>query len=385
MLKLYTLIAFALTGCAFSAAPAQPVRVHMSSDNFEPAASRSGASGDGIRFGEFLGRPAVYLPSGLLTVKAARFRDGIVDADVANKPGGLFLGIAFRVESEANMEVIYLRPGASDTIEAMQYTPRLNGDAIWQLLNSVHEKAKAHIPQNQWIHIKLSVRGRACRVFLNDSKVPSLVVTNLRRGDSEGGIALWSLGGGGYFSNLSYTPLPARNPLPDLPPFRRAGLLSNWELSPAFDAADVNAEDYPTSIAQWENVHTEDPGFVLINRYRTSPAMFPMPSREQMRAGRVKGAKVVFARTYIPSMTGEEKILKLGYSDEIVVYLNQKPIFREKNALSYRDDDALGTFGLNNAIPIHLQPGKNELLVAVTEYNGGWAFQCELSPDHKSK
>ena len=113
--------------------------------------------------------------------------------------------------------------------------------------------------------------------------------------------------------------------------------------------------------------------------------MFPMPSREKMRVGRVKGAKVVFARTYISSMAGEEKVLKLGYSDEIVVYLNQKSIFSEKNALSYRDNDALGTFGLNNAIPIHLQPGKNELLVAVTEYNGGWAFQCEFSPDYKPK
>jgi len=384
-MKLHTLIASALTGCVFSATQAQPVRVHMSPDNFELAASRSGSSGDGIQFGEFLGRGAVYLPSGLLTVKAAKFRDGIVDADVANKPGGLFLGIAFRIESEANMEVVYLRPGASDTIEAMQYTPRLNGDAIWQVLNSAHEKAKAHIPQNQWMHIKLIVRGRTCQVFLNASTVPALVVTNLRRGDSEGGIALWSLGGGGYFSNLSYTVLPARNPMPDPPPFRRDGLLSNWELSPAFDAADVDAEKYPTSIPQWENVHAEDPGFVLVNRYRTSPAMFPMPSREKMRVGRVKGAKVVFARTYISSMAGEEKVLKLGYSDEIVVYLNQKPIFSEKNALSYRDDDALGTFGLNNAIPIHLQPGKNELLVAVTEYNGGWAFQCELSPAFKPK
>ena len=113
--------------------------------------------------------------------------------------------------------------------------------------------------------------------------------------------------------------------------------------------------------------------------------MFPMPSREKMRGGRVKGAKVVFARTYVSSMAGEEKVLKLGYSDEIVVYLNQKPIFRDKNALSYRDDDSLGTFGLNDTIPIHLNPGKNELLVAVTEYNGGWAFQCELSPDQTPK
>jgi hypothetical protein len=38
------------------------------------------------------------------------------------------------------------------------------------------------------------------------------------------------------------------------------------------------------------------------------------------------------------------------------------------------------TFGLNDQTDIHLNPGDNELLVAVTEYNGGWAFECELSP-----
>src|SRR6516162_2065861 len=289
------------------------------------------------------------------------------------------IGIAFRIESEANLETIYLRPGASDTIEAMQYTPRLNGDAIWQLLNTSHEKASVHIPDNQWIHMKIVVIGRTCKVFLNESKVPTLTVTNLRRGDSEGGVGLWSLGGG-YFSNLSYTPLPDRKPLPDLPPFKRAGVLSDWELSPAFDAGDVDASTYPASLSQWEKVHAEDPGFVLVNRYRYSPAMFPMPSREEMRKGRVKGAKVVFARTQISSVKGGEKILKIGYSDDIVVYLNRQPIFSGKNALSYRNDDSLGTFGLNDETHIHLNPGDNELLVAVTEYNGGWAFECELSP-----
>jgi hypothetical protein len=63
-----------------------------------------------------------------------------------------------------------------------------------------------------------------------------------------------------------------------------------------------------------------------------------------------------------------------------VVYLNRKPIFSGKNALSYRADDSFGTFGLNDQTRIHLNPGDNELLVAVTEYNGGWAFECELSP-----
>ena len=91
---------------------AQPVRVNMSPDNFVVAASRSGPLVMAST-GEFL-RRAVYLPSGLLTVKAARFRR--IVTLMWRMPGGLFLGIAFRVESEANMGCL-LRPIASDTIE----------------------------------------------------------------------------------------------------------------------------------------------------------------------------------------------------------------------------------------------------------------------------
>ncbi len=82
---------------------------------------------------------------------------------------------------------------------------------------------------------------------------------------------------------------------------------------------------------------------------------------------------------HISSVKGG-KTLKIGYSDHIVVYLNGKQIFSGKNALSYRDNDALGTFGVNDQINIHLNPDDNELLVAVTEYNGGWAFECDLAP-----
>ena len=37
----------------------------------------------------------------MIAVKGANFRDGIVDVDVASKPGGLFIGVAFRIESES--------------------------------------------------------------------------------------------------------------------------------------------------------------------------------------------------------------------------------------------------------------------------------------------
>jgi hypothetical protein len=377
--KCSALMISALAGWFTSVARGQPVSVPMSAESFKIDTARASTPANSVQFGDFLGRRAVYLPSGFLNVRGAIFRDGSVEFDVASKPHALFLGIGFRVESEADMEVIYLRPGASDTMEAVQYTPRLNGDAIWQLLNSNHEKARAHLPENQWIHMKIEVRGRTCALFLNAGRTPALVVTNLRRGDGEGGLALWALGGG-YFSNLTYEPYPNRKPSKDLPRYERAGLLSDWQLSPAFDAGEVDAEVYPTSIMQWEKVHAEDPGFVLVNRYRASPAMFPMPPREEMRKGRAKGAKVVFARTQISSAKADKKILKIGYSDDIVVYLNRRIIFSGKNALSYRTDAALGTFGMDDQIELHLNAGDNELLVAVTEYNGGWAFQCELSP-----
>jgi hypothetical protein len=362
-----------------SASPTRSIHVPMSPESFVASTPNGPSANSGPQFGEFLARKAVYLPSGLITVRGSKLRDGTIDVDVATKQGALFTGVAFRIESDANLEIVYLRPGASDTIEAMQYTPRLNGDAIWQLLNTSHEKASAHFPKDRWFHMKLVISGRTCTVFMNNSPVPTMTVTNLRRGDSEGAIGLWGLGGGAYFSNLSYTPSQDRAPLPELLPFKEAGILSDWELSPSFDAADVDAATYPESIANWDKVRAEDPGFVMVNRYRTSPAMFPMPSREDMRKGRVKGAKLVFARARVVSPDSADRTLQIGYSDDIVVYLNGKPVFSGKNALGYRSDDALGVFGLNDRVPIHLNAGDNELLVAVTEYNGGWAFECKLS------
>jgi len=79
-----------------------------------------------------------------------------------------------------------------------------------------------------------------------------------------------------------------------------------------------------------------------------------MSSREEMRKGRVKGAKVVFARTYISSAKGEQKTLKIGYSYDIVVYLNRQKIFSGKNALSYRGEGAFGTFGVVDQVDVHL-------------------------------
>ena len=169
-----TLLVAGFAASPVSASPVQPIQVPMSAENFEIPAPKAGSPTGGPQFVQFLGRRAVYLPSGLIGVKGSKLRDGTIDVDVASKPGGLFAGIAFRVESDANLEIVYLRPLATDTIEAMQYTPRLNGDAIWQLLNSSHEKARAHFPKDQWFHVRLVVSGRSCNVFVNHSQGPTM-------------------------------------------------------------------------------------------------------------------------------------------------------------------------------------------------------------------
>src|ERR1700753_154599 len=109
--SLFSIVALFVSG--LSASVAQQIQVPMSPESFSTDIAGATSSVKTAQFGEFLGRHAVYLPSGLLALKGANFRDGTMEADVASKPGGLFLGMVFRVESAANMEVIYLRPGAS--------------------------------------------------------------------------------------------------------------------------------------------------------------------------------------------------------------------------------------------------------------------------------
>ena len=61
----------ALAGCSLSVSQAQRVHDPHVARAFRYRTSKTGSSAGAIQFGEFLGRRAAYLPSGLLTVKGA--------------------------------------------------------------------------------------------------------------------------------------------------------------------------------------------------------------------------------------------------------------------------------------------------------------------------
>jgi hypothetical protein len=57
---------------------------------------------------------------------------------------------------------------------------------------------------NEWIKIKIEVKGKKAKLYLNESKQPVLVVNDLKHGaDMSGGIGLWvDIGTDGYFTDL---------------------------------------------------------------------------------------------------------------------------------------------------------------------------------------
>jgi hypothetical protein len=73
--------------------------------------------------------------------------------------------------------------------------------------------------------------------------------------------------------------------------------------------------------------------------------------------------------------------MNFGYSDKIVVYLNGKPLYAGNNALSFRQPEFRGVMDVEtDAVFLPLREGDNQLVLAVTEYFGGWGFVCRLNP-----
>ena len=60
---------------------------------------------------------------------------------------------------------------------------------------------------NEWITMRIEVKGKQAKLFLNGNKQPSLIVNDLKLGDNVSGtIGLWvDVGTEGYFKDLKIT------------------------------------------------------------------------------------------------------------------------------------------------------------------------------------
>jgi hypothetical protein len=179
---------------------------------------------------DYLGRKAVRLTTTadsdiFAFVNGSALEDGSIDVDIAvhiTTPPGVrmpgFAGIAFRARPDgSHYDMIYLRPRnalAEDQLmrnHALQYVAKPGFD--WSPLRrqwpGVYE-AWADLKPETWTHLRIELRGRTARLFLNGSDQPSLAISGLKGEDLKGGVALWGYPGEeSYFSNLRITPSPA--------------------------------------------------------------------------------------------------------------------------------------------------------------------------------
>jgi hypothetical protein len=146
----------------------------------------------------------------------SEFQNGIIEVQVLSRllPDAPdyargFIGVAFRMdESNSMFEGIYIRPtnGRVDDPfrrnHSTQYFsyPDFKFDRLRKEAPGKYE-SYADIGLNEWINLKIEVKGEKARLFLNGSEQPILIVNDLKHGpDSSGGIGLWvDIGTEGFF------------------------------------------------------------------------------------------------------------------------------------------------------------------------------------------
>jgi len=326
---------------------------------------------------DYQGQRALHLTKGFGYLRGLELQNGAIDADLAFDPDGAYVGLAFRVQSEDQYELFFLRNGLSGKTQALQYAPGFFGANHWQIYNVPTYAGPGEFPSDRWFHVKVVIAGVEARLFLNNAAEPSLVIPDLKQGYSTGSIGFWGQQGGGYISNVTYTPDNTAYHIPHKDNYL-VGTLTNWELSDIFDAGEKDPATYPdVRSLKWEKVKAENPGMVVIGRYRRDPNV--LPPDNWPADGRVPGSKFVFAKTTIRS---EEQVLRkmnIAYSDEVLVYLNGQPIYQGNNSFGSRERGFLGLLNPDNeAVYLPLKKGDNELVLAVTEFFGGWALMCRM-------
>lgn len=313
-----------------------------------------------------LGQPALKLHNGLVNADDVAFSDGVIEFDIAYVEQTIFAGAGWRADHDRRYEDMYVRGHLNNKPDALQYTPTESGLSAWQIFSD--ENAIAAVSQNfdDWNHVKIVVEGDRADIYFN-SDTPSLHVPDLKTDIKEGFVSLraFSLADmPAYFANLSIRPLEdgehvvgTPKPSPELP----GGIINEWSISSTFSEDDVSVLSLGGEMIddmRWQMLGVETNGIANL-------AKLARPTRE---------ANTVFARLHINSDKTQIKEMKIGYSDRVRVYLNGKRVYAGNAGWRLRDYRFLGTVGFHDSVGLDLRRGDNELLVAISETFGGWAW-----------
>jgi len=303
---------------------------------------------------------------GTAVLKDVEFEDGTIECEIAMKAGTRsYPGILFRFQSEEEYERVYLRPHRSPLYDdAVQYVAAFHGIDSWQLYNGPGLTARAVIPTDRWVPVRIEVQGTQARIFLDNAPQPVLVIGDLKHGKSRGRLGLTTVADGtAFFSNFSFRPdgSLAFPPPPLL--HRPPGCVRDWEISGPLKRLRIDFDSYPDAkalgVSSWTKVSAQPDGVLDF-------------SRTYGRRGAEPDA--ILARAVIQADKEGPKKFWLGYSDEASLFVNGRLVFYGDSAYRSRDSSFLGILGLFDAVSLPLRKGANEILFIVGEAFGGWGL-----------
>jgi hypothetical protein len=311
---------------------------------------------------DMVGGDTTWKVHGLALLQDVDLADGVIEFDVVSTSSP---AVVFHAQSSDQYEMVYLRMGQSDTPVAIQYAPVHRRFLPWRLYGDA--QGTATIDSLGRNHVRLEIRGRELRVFVNGKPTPNLVTT-LRHPARRGAIGLSSAFGVDRFSHFRYG-AAARQPngtdADSLGPVK-PGAIIQWALSPPLIDTPI-AQRPPIDLTGWRPISADGDGRVNISRYHAG----------LIAEGR---ALPVAARTLLRRDRAGAERLAFGFYDRAVVYLNSRQIF--SGSLPSKRNGDFVRMAMSDTLSLDLRAGANELLVVTTGNvygdNGGWGFAARL-------
>ncbi len=320
------------------------------------------------RLTRYLGRQSLFLDRGIALMPDVLFADGTIEFDVALHGQFGFAGVLFRAATPDDYELIYLRTHRSRQWDALQYTPIDRGQESWQIYAGAGYNAAAELPVNRWVHVRVVVDGYSALVFVDGAATPQLTVRDLKRDWGPGRVGLWGRSGAANFSNVKVTPVdrprPTRSTAAADP-----GIVTRWSISQSLAARTVDFSNLPAALT-FEPVSAEASGLVNIAQYRSPAAARPAND---------DGRNVVFAKAVLRAPRALRARVSIGFSDDVIVFLDGRPLFAGRSSYLFRDGSDLGTLTLGaDVLYIDFTPGRHDLVFAVVEAFGGWGIVAKI-------
>lgn len=341
--------------------------------------------------GESPSREAIRLTNGIAVLAGATIQDGTIDVDIPapRALGGQFAGIAFRMASTADYEILYVR-AADDGLRwtDMQYQPVFGGETTWQLYPGEGYEATlprlADVRNAGGVHLRLVIAGRRADVYVDSAATPILRIRELKRDPAPGGVGVWAIsprGAWGEFDRLSVSSEVATPPTALPPIVTPRGQIMRWGVSERLPAPHDSVmgpraltDEMRRALLAGQLVDAEPTGLVNLTKAIGNPGG---PQVTNIFGGAKFG--MALASVSLTSDRARTVTLHFGYSDGVSIFLDGALLYTGRNDYGYRYRGDIATLNRDaDAVVLPLHAGKNELIFAVTDKAFGWGLAARL-------